>query len=197
MLSIDIGLSTLAVFVPASIALIVSPGPDSLYVLSRSISDGRWTGLAAAVGTCTGLLVHTLAAVLGLSAILRASSLAYTVVKIAGAVYLVYLGIQTIRQKEDFRPQKNDIETDIDESYWRGAMINVLNPKVAIFFLAFLPQFVGAGPIRGSKCCCSEDSSRRSRCCISSFWPSCRVKSRTYSGPILACPTSSGGPPRR
>jgi threonine/homoserine/homoserine lactone efflux protein len=133
------------VFVPASIALIVSPGPDSLYVLSRSISNGRWTGLAAAVGTCTGLLIHTLAAILGLSAILRASSLAYTVVKIAGAVYLVYLGIQTIRQKEEFQPQANDTEIDGLESYPRGAMINVLNPKVAIFFLAFLPHFVESG----------------------------------------------------
>jgi threonine/homoserine/homoserine lactone efflux protein len=133
------------VFVPASIALIVSPGPDSLYVLSRSISNGRWTGLAAAVGTCTGLLIHTLAAILGLSAILRASSLAYTVVKIAGAVYLVYLGIQTIRQKEEFQPQANDTEIDGLESYPRGTMINVLNPKVAIFFLAFLPHFVESG----------------------------------------------------
>lgn len=132
-------------FVPASIALIVSPGPDSLYVLSRSISNGRWTGLAAAVGTCTGLLIHTLAAILGLSAILRASSLAYTVVKIAGAVYLVYLGIQTIRQKEEFQPQANDTEIDGLESYPRGTMINVLNPKVAIFFLAFLPHFVESG----------------------------------------------------
>jgi threonine/homoserine/homoserine lactone efflux protein len=114
-------------------------------VLSRSISNGRWTGLAAAVGTCTGLLIHTLAAVLGLSAILRASSLAYTVVKIAGAVYLVYLGIQTIRQKEEFQPQANDTEIDGLESYPRGTMINVLNPKVAIFFLAFLPHFVESG----------------------------------------------------
>ena len=163
MVSIDIGLSTLAVFVPASIALILAPGPDSLYVLTRSIGGGQRNGFASALGTSTGILVHTTAAVLGLSAILRTSALAYTVVKYAGALYLLYLGVQTIRRKEDFDLQVDDadtdaeadsgggvggeISTDVDtvESYRRGVVINVLNPKVAVFFLAFLPQFVTPG----------------------------------------------------
>ena len=163
MVSIDIGLSTLAVFVPASIALILAPGPDSLYVLTRSIGGGQRNGLASALGTSTGILVHTTAAVLGLSAILRTSALAYTVVKYAGALYLLYLGVQTIRHKEDFDLQVDDadtdaeadsgggvggeISTDVDtvESYRRGVVINVLNPKVAVFFLALLPQFVTPG----------------------------------------------------
>ena len=163
MVSIDIGLSTLAVFVPASIALILAPGPDSLYVLTRSIGGGQRNGFASALGTSTGILVHTTAAVLGLSAILRTSALAYTVVKYAGALYLLYLGVQTIRHKEDFDLQVDDadtdaeadsgggvggeISTDVDtvESYRRGVVINVLNPKVAVFFLAFLPQFVTPG----------------------------------------------------
>lgn len=146
MVSIDIGLSTLAVFVPAAMALIVVPGPDLLYVLTQSISGDQWIGLSSTLGICTGILVHTSAAVLGLSAILRTSALAYTAVKYAGALYLLYLGIQTIRQKEDFDVRTNDTDADTGDSYWRGVMVNTLNPKVAIFFLAFLPQFVTPGP---------------------------------------------------
>src|SRR5699024_4715944 len=92
MVSIEIGLSTLAVFIPASLALVVAPGPDSIYVLTRSISGGQQAGISSALGTATGVLVHTSAAVLGLSAILRSSALVYTVVKYAGALYLLYLG---------------------------------------------------------------------------------------------------------
>lgn len=146
MMNIDIGLSTLAVFVPASIALIVVPGPDSLYVLTRSISGGQWTGLSSALGTSTGVLVHTSLAVIGLSALLRTSAVAYTVVKYAGALYLLYLGLQTIRRKEEFDLQMDDTDdTDTGATYRRGVVINTLNPKVAIFFLAFLPQFVTPG----------------------------------------------------
>lgn len=146
MMNIDIGLSTLAVFIPASIALIVAPGPDSLYVLTRSISDGQWNGVSSALGTSTGILVHTSLAVVGLSALLRTSAVAYTVVKYAGALYLLYLGVQTIRRKEEFDLQMDDSDdTDTGESYRRGVVINTLNPKVAIFFLAFLPQFVTPG----------------------------------------------------
>ena len=144
MISLDIGLSTLAVFIPASIALIVAPGPDSLYVLTQSISGSQRIGLLAAGGTSTGILVHTTAAVFGLSAILRTSAVAYTVVKYAGALYLLYLGIQTIRHKEDFDLQTDDTDTNSKESYQGGVMTNTLNPKVAIFFLAFLPQFIPA-----------------------------------------------------
>lgn len=146
MVSIEIGLSTLAVFVPASIALVVAPGPDSLYVLTRSISGGQQAGISSALGTSTGIMVHTSAAVLGLSAILRSSALAYTVVKYAGAVYLLYLGIQTVRHEEEFDIQRDGTDADTGESYRRGVMINTLNPKVAIFFLAFLPQFIIPGP---------------------------------------------------
>lgn len=146
MIGIDIGLSTLVVFVPAAIALIVVPGPDVLYVLTQSISGGQWTGLSSTFGICTGILVHTSAAVLGLSAILRTSAVTYTVVKYTGALYLLYLGIQTVRQKEEFDLQAADTDADTGGSYWRGVMVNTLNPKVAVFFLAFLPQFVTTGP---------------------------------------------------
>lgn len=92
------------------------------------------------------MLVHTSAAVLGLSALLRSSAFVYTVIKYAGALYLLYLGIQTVRHNEEFNIQRDDTDLDTGESYRRGVMINTLNPKVAIFFLAFLPQFVTSGP---------------------------------------------------
>lgn len=137
--------STLAVFVPASVALILAPGPDSLFVLSRSITDGSAGGFAAAVGTATGILIHTTAAVLGLSVLLRTSAVAYTAVKYVGAAYLCYLGIQAIRSEEEFEVTPGDTEHGARENYLRGVLINVLNPKVALFFLAFLPQFVSPG----------------------------------------------------
>lgn len=126
-------------------ALIVVPGPDLMYVLTQSISGGQGTGLSSALGNCTGIMVHTCGAALGLSAILRASALAYTVLKYAGAVYLLYLGVQTIRQKEEFELRADETDADTEGGYWRGVVINTLNPKVAVFFLAFLPQFVAPG----------------------------------------------------
>lgn len=137
--------STLAVFVPASVALILAPGPDSLYVLSRGVTDGSFGGIAAALGTCTGILVHTTAAVLGLSVLFRTSALAHTLVKYVGALYLCYLGVQAIHNEEEFEVTTGDTEHDAVENYVRGVLINVLNPKVALFFLAFLPQFVAPG----------------------------------------------------
>jgi threonine/homoserine/homoserine lactone efflux protein len=134
--------SVLAAFVPAALALNVAPGPDSIYTLKRSISDGQTAGVMAAAGTSTGCLVHTTAAVLGLSALLKASALAFTVVKFAGAAYLVYLGVTTLRNREEFEIVPDEENQSHTESFRRAFTINVLNPKVAVFFLAFLPQFV-------------------------------------------------------
>ncbi len=138
--------STLVLFVSASLAIILAPGPASIYVLTKSVNGGHRAGFLATLGTCTGLLVHTSAAVLGLSAILRASAVAYTTVKYVGAAYLIYLGVQTLRNKETFDLNRTGTETNTPESYRQGVIINTLNPKVAVFFLAFLPQFVDAGP---------------------------------------------------
>lgn len=146
MIDSSVGISTLSVFVPAALALIVVPGPDLLYVLTRSIASGPSTGLSSTLGICTGILVHTSAAVFGLSALLRTSALAYSLLKYAGAVYLLYLGVQTIRRKEEFEFRTDDTDADTKAGYWRGVVINTLNPKVAVFFLAFLPQFVAPGP---------------------------------------------------
>lgn len=137
--------SVILAFIPIAIALIISPGPDSIYTLTRSISDGRTSGIMAALGSSSGSIVHTTAAVLGLSALFRTSAVAFTVVKFAGAAYLVYLGIQTFRSPDEFEVTPERVTYSPSESYRSALLINVLNPKVAIFFLAFLPQFVQPG----------------------------------------------------
>lgn len=134
--------SVVLAFIPVAIALIVSPGPDSIYTLTRSISDGRTAGVTAALGSSAGSIVHTTAAVVGLSAILQTSAIAFTVVKFVGAAYLVYLGVQTFRNSEEFEISPDSTSYTPRESFRSALLINVLNPKVAVFFLAFLPQFV-------------------------------------------------------
>lgn len=135
----------LLAFVPVALALALSPGPDSIYTLTRAVSDGRTAGVAAALGTSTGSIVHTTAAVLGLSAILRTSAVAFTAVKLVGAAYLVYLGVQTFRNEEEFEIDAESANLTPTEAFRSALAINVLNPKVAVFFLAFLPQFVQPG----------------------------------------------------
>lgn len=133
----------------ASLALIFSPGPASMHVLTSSVKGGYQGGVAATCGTCSGLLVHTTAAILGLSAILRTSAVAYTVVKAVGAIYLIYLGIQILRNQDEMNLQVANTDVNVVDNYKQGLVINVLNPKVAVFFLAFLPQFVPDGSHSG------------------------------------------------
>ncbi len=136
-------------FVSASIVLCVVPGPDMVYLLSRCVAQGRRAGLMAALGINLGAYVHLIAAVLGLSAILLTSSLAFTLVKWAGAAYLIYLGAQALLSRSkplslDPRGLKRHSDRAI---FWQGFLSDVLNPKVAMFFLALLPQFIDAqGP---------------------------------------------------
>ncbi|OYR83726.1 threonine transporter RhtB [Halorubrum ezzemoulense] len=136
--------ATLVAFISAAIVVIISPGPDTIYTLTESLRRGRYAGAAAACGTATGILVHTTAAVLGLAAILRTSALTYTVVKYLGAAYLVYLGVQTFRHDEEFEVRNTITETNtsLRRSYGQAVTINVSNPKVAVFVLAFFPQFI-------------------------------------------------------
>ena len=155
----SIDLSTYLVFVGAAVALILTPGPDTVFVLTQGVSSGKRGGLVSAFGVSTGILVHTVAATVGLAALLRASALAYAAVKYAGAAYLVYLGAKTLRSGGEFEALTDDAgsasvvgesdnptRADLGGGYLRGVTVNVLNPKVALFFLAFLPQFVGSGP---------------------------------------------------
>jgi threonine/homoserine/homoserine lactone efflux protein len=141
--------STVLIVALASLVLVVVPGPAVIYILTRSVSQGRTAGLASAVGVNLGSAIHVLAAVAGLSVLLASSAYAYTVVKWLGVAYLAWIGVRTLLS-DDTEFATPEIEP---QSLWRiftqGVVINVLNPKVAIFFLAFLPQFVdptGANP---------------------------------------------------
>jgi threonine/homoserine/homoserine lactone efflux protein len=147
-------LSTYLAFCAAAVALILTPGPDTMYVLTRGIQS-RDAGVRSALGIATGVLFHTAAASLGLAALLRAAPAAYQVVKYAGAAYLFYLGVQAIRNDEFGSAAGSNSGTEPDGdaaaatatgSFRRGVLVNALNPKVALFFLAFLPGFAGSGP---------------------------------------------------
>ena len=134
--------SQLFAFVVASVILGITPGPDIIYVITRGAAQGSRAGLAAAAGLTTGIIGHTVLTVVGLSAIIAASAVAFTVIKIAGAAYLIYLGIRMWRSSEAFDFTNGAGAQPIGAIYRQTIIMNLLNPKVALFFLAFLPQFV-------------------------------------------------------
>lgn len=144
--------ASIAVFAGAALLLLVIPGPSVLYIVTRSATQGRQAGLVSVLGVHTGTLVHVVAAALGLSALLVASATAFTVVKVAGGAYLVYLGVRRLLDRspalagDEARPAA---ERNLRRIYTQGVVVNVLNPKTALFFLAFLPQFLDRdrGPI--------------------------------------------------
>jgi threonine/homoserine/homoserine lactone efflux protein len=133
---------TLAVFAAAALALIVVPGPAVLYIVAQSIDRGRLAGVVSALGVATGGLVHVTAATIGLSSLLVSSATAFTVVKYAGAAYLIGMGIWTLLRRREVEEAAAPSERRLRRRYWQGVVVNVLNPKTALFFLAFLPQFV-------------------------------------------------------
>src|SRR5882672_10301122 len=143
------GTHDLWAFVAASFLLWLTPGPDTMYILARSIALGRRAGVMSALGIGSGLLIHTLLAAVGLSAILAASAWAFAVVKTAGALYLIYLGVQALRKKVGSLDAPDLAPAGSWLVYRQGVVSNTLNPKVAIFFLAFLPQFVGPAGAHG------------------------------------------------
>ncbi len=138
----------LATFVLAAGLLIVAPGPAVLYVVARSVDQGKLAGIVSVLGIALGALVHSLAAAVGITAVLAASALAFTTVKYLGAAYLIYLGLTTLLKKPE-APEKIVVEAKpLWQIFRQGFVVNLLNPKTALFFLAFLPQF--ADPARGS-----------------------------------------------
>jgi threonine/homoserine/homoserine lactone efflux protein len=139
--------SSLVLFVSAALLLLVIPGPAVFYVLGRSIGQGRGAGLVSALGISVGSLVHTAAASVGLSALLMSSAVAFGVVKYLGAAYLIFLGIQKLRHEETIELSGGAPRVKLSRVFAQGIVVNVLNPKAALFFLAFLPQFVE--PSRG------------------------------------------------
>jgi threonine/homoserine/homoserine lactone efflux protein len=133
--------TTLGLFALAALALLLIPGPSVLYIVTQSAEQGRIAGLASVLGVHVGTLVHVAAAAFGLSAIVLASAVAFSVVKYAGAAYLIYMGIRKLLDRTevfDAEPRAAPLRT----VFFRGAVVNVLNPKTALFFLAFVPQFV-------------------------------------------------------
>jgi threonine/homoserine/homoserine lactone efflux protein len=135
-------LSSVAVFVVAALALLIVPGPAVVYIVARSIHQGRRAGLVSVLGIHVGTLVHIAAATVGLSALVVSSAVAFTAVKIAGAVYLVGLGLWTLFARRAEREVALGGEQNLRRAFAQGIVVNVLNPKTALFFLAFLPQFV-------------------------------------------------------
>lgn len=132
----------LPVFILAALALLLTPGPAVLYIVARSIDQGRRAGLVSVLGIEVGNFVHVLAATLGLSAILRSSPLAFLIVKYLGAAYLVYLGVRRLLTRTNL-PQSAEIQPQsLKRIFTQGVTVAVLNPKTAMFFFAFLPQFV-------------------------------------------------------
>jgi threonine/homoserine/homoserine lactone efflux protein len=128
-------------FAIASLALLVIPGPAVLYVINRSISDGRSTALAAVAGLEIGNFMHVIAATVGLSAVIAASATAFGVVKWIGAGYLIYIGLRTLSRKPaSFNQEQKSLPRR--KSFTQGIVVNTFNPKVALFFLSFLPQFI-------------------------------------------------------
>jgi threonine/homoserine/homoserine lactone efflux protein len=140
-------LHTFVIFAAASAAFLAVPGPSVIYIVSRSLAEGRGAGIVSALGIQAGGLVHVIAATIGVSALLASSATAFSLVKYAGAAYLIYLGIRRLRDGgED--AEGGDGRVPRKRLFWQGVVVNSLNPKTALFFLAFLPQFVD--PNRGA-----------------------------------------------
>ena len=140
--------SQLILFMSAALALLLLPGPAVLYITARSASQGRMAGLVSVLAIETANFIQAAAAALGLSAILLSSALAFDVVKYLGAAYLIYLGIRKLMFSED-RVENEEVKKEsLSRIYWQGFAINLLNPKTALFFFAFLPQFID--PAKGN-----------------------------------------------
>ena len=140
--------SQLILFMGAALALLLIPGPAVLYITARSASQGRMAGLVSVLAIESANFIQAAAAALGLSAILLSSALAFDVVKYLGAAYLIYLGIRKLISSDDGTENKEVQRESLSRIYWQGFAINLLNPKTALFFFAFLPQFID--PARGS-----------------------------------------------
>ncbi|MFA5529093.1 MAG: LysE family translocator [Thiohalomonadaceae bacterium] len=140
---------TVVTFFTASLLLGAAPGPDNLFVLTQSTLHGRAAGLVVMLGLCTGLVMHSLAVALGAAALFQTSAVAFSVLKLCGAGYLIYLAWKTFTAKPAGLPGEHGIEPGRGALYRRGIIMNVTNPKVSIFFLAFLPQFTDPtqGPV--------------------------------------------------
>jgi RhtB (resistance to homoserine/threonine) family protein len=136
------GIFNFEVFLVSAILLNLTPGTDTMYIVSRSISQGRMAGIYSALGISAGIVVHTILAAFGLSVILTQSAFLFNLIKIVGALYLAYLGIRMLISKNSVKEQQSLTKLSNKKIFLQGLVTNVTNPKVALFFLAFLPQFI-------------------------------------------------------
>jgi threonine/homoserine/homoserine lactone efflux protein len=134
--------STLSLFITAALILVFTPGPNTLYIITRSVQQGRIAGIVSSLGIQVGTLFHITAAAFGVSALLLSSALAFNIVKYLGAVYLIYLGIKTLLTREKIEAKEKVEEKSLSRTFYQGILVHVLNPKSALFFFAFLPQFI-------------------------------------------------------
>jgi threonine/homoserine/homoserine lactone efflux protein len=134
--------TTFSLFLASAVVLAITPGPGIFYVLARTIKGGRAEGYTSAAGTAVGGLFHVVAAALGLSVILATSAAAFSIVKYVGAAYLIYLGVRALLSKDDLPDAGTDTRRNSRQAFYQGITTEALNPKTALFFLAFIPQFV-------------------------------------------------------
>jgi threonine/homoserine/homoserine lactone efflux protein len=141
--------ATLTIFVTAALALLLTPGPAVLYIVGRSIEQGRLAGFVSTLGISLGSVVHVIFAAFGVSALLMQTAIAFSVVKYVGAAYLLYLGVRTLATKAEAKTIKRVERDGLAKIFVQGLVVNLLNPKTALFFFAFLPQFVSpaSGPV--------------------------------------------------
>jgi threonine/homoserine/homoserine lactone efflux protein len=186
------------VFVAAAVALLVVPGPAVLYIVAQSIEHGRIAGLVSMLGIQVGGLVHVAAAALGLSALLVQSSVAFEIVKYAGAAYLVFLGLRKLLTRERFETTGERPPRQLDRLFAQGIVVNILNPKTALFFFAFLPQFVWSRKApSASRSPCSGCSSSSSPWSATGSTPSSPARRLTgCAGAVCSCARSAGCPER-
>ncbi|MFC3039516.1 LysE family translocator [Virgibacillus xinjiangensis] len=138
------GITSFGLFLVTSFLMNITPGTDTMYIINRSVSQGSKAGIYSVLGISTGALVHTFMAAVGLSVILTTSAVLFTLVKLIGAGYLIYLGIRMLRQKTSNIQLANTKDMPVRKIYIQGMITNVTNPKVALFFISFLPQFISA-----------------------------------------------------
>ncbi|STO30694.1 Leucine efflux protein [Fusobacterium necrogenes] len=137
------GIVNYEMYITSSVILALIPGSDTMFILGQAIANSRKSGIYSALGICSGILIHTFLAAFGLSLVLKNSITLFNVVKLLGAIYLVYMGIKSIKSKDNLLlEEKGQLKEDLKKSFIQGMVTNILNPKVALFFLAFLPQFV-------------------------------------------------------
>ncbi|WP_008191416.1 MAG: LysE family translocator [Labrenzia sp.] len=137
--------SVLVAFTAAALVLTITPGPDMTLFMSKTLTQGRKAGIAAVLGATTGLIIHTILAAIGISALLAASATAFTVLKFVGAAYLIWLAIQALRKGTSITLEAAESKTQPFRRVWlQGLGVNILNPKIVLFFVTFLPQFVSA-----------------------------------------------------